>query len=288
MQNSTLDSSFVNRLKQILANRYGKGLHIRQLLDLSENHAQDLFTRGNDLHIPIRVNSAFLGTAIVPSARDLDEEKRHGIAQLVRMVLEPAMYKWYLETRESNLTKITRAQLDLSNVRLFGEKPLPSFESDEMELNESPGTAESELNTSLIHLEGSNETINKKVALALHDLTTRWAFVPFNDIKGQLHSAQDISKMGAMTIFVENVEDLNSAEQELLMEYISEHQYFEGPLVITSSLRELNELSQGHLEPKFVKEMSANCFEVDRAPLTNQGLKEVLELFFMKDPLLDA
>lgn len=277
MQNSTLDSSFVNRLKQILASRYGKGLQIRQLMDLSENYEQDLFTRGNDLYIPIRVNGAFLGTAIVPSAHDLDEDKRHGVAQLIRMVLEPAMYKWYLDTKESNLLKITNAQFDLTNLRLY----------------ESPGaadTTENELNSILIHLEGSNETINKKVALAVHDLSSRWAFVPFNDIKGQLHSGQDMAKMGAMTIFVENVGTLNSAEQELLLEYISEQQYFKGPLIITSSLLSLSELRQDKdkLNKNLADQMAANCFEVDRAPLSNQGLKEVLELFFMNEPLLDA
>lgn len=285
MQNSTLDSSFVNRLKQILANRYGKGLQIRQLMDLSENHAEDLFTRGNDLHIPIRVNGAILGTAIVPSAWDLNQEKRQGVAQLVRMVLEPAMYKWYLETKESNLEKITQAHLDLSNVRLFGEEAPSELDFfDGSKLNEGPA---SELNTILVHLEGSNETINKKVALTVHDLTSRWAFVPFNDIKGQLHSSQDIAKMGAMTIFVEKVETLNSAEQELITEYISA-QYFEGPLIITSSLVGLNELTSVELDRNLVKELSDNCFEVDRAPLASQGLKEVLELFFMKEPLLDA
>lgn len=287
MQNTTLDSSFVNRLKQILANRYGKGLVIRQLMDLSEDHHKELFTRGSDLHIPIRVNGSILGTAVVPSAWDLNDEKRHGVAQLVRMVLEPAMYKWYLETKETNLAKIMEAQLDLTNVRLFGEKAFSEEDVEDLSLNGSPASAE--LNTCLIHLEGSNDTINKKVALSLHDLTSRWAFVPFNDIKGQLHSSQDIANMGSMTIFVENIEKLNSSEQELLMNYISEQYDFDGPLIISSSSIEIGELSQQKkLEKGLMTELSANCFEVDRAPLSNQALREVLELFFIKEPLLDA
>ncbi|MGZ3771193.1 MAG: hypothetical protein ACXVCP_18740 [Bdellovibrio sp.] len=293
MQNSTLDSSFVNRLKQILADRYGKGLEIRQLMDLTDNYNADTYTRGRDLHIPIKVKGAFLGTAIVPCANDLNEEKRLGVTQLVRMVLEPAMYKWYLERKESNLANLSQGLLDFSNIRLFGEKSFSAEDYEELELIDSPAL-DNELNTCLIHLEGSNQTINKKVALTIHDLTSRWAFVPFNDIKGQLHSSHDIEKMGTMTIFVENIEALNESEQELLSEYIQES-HFDGPLIISSSSKSLSDLSkniddgsQNKLNKDLVKEMSANNFEVDRAPLSSEALKEVLELFFIKEPLLDA
>ncbi|UXR65874.1 hypothetical protein EZJ49_06380 [Bdellovibrio bacteriovorus] len=287
---TTLDSSFVERLKQILANRYGKGLQIRQLMDLSDiSDAEEMFTRGRDLHIPIRVNGNFLGTAVVPSADDLNSEKRSGVAQLVRMVLEPAMYKWYLDQKEANLEELNKVQPNLENVRLFGES-LPSIDdilNDESpDLNESPAN---ELISHLIHFEGRSENNNKKIALQLHELTGRWAFVPFNDIKGQLHSSMDIARLGGMTIFVENVENLNVSEQELLMEYISEDHLNDEPLIVTSSLKNLDELGAvSTLDSKFVDELSVNCFEVDRAPLTAQGLKEVLELFFLKDSPTNA
>lgn len=289
MQNSTLDSSFVNRLKQILNNRYGKGLQIRQLMDLAELQSDDAFTRGRDLHIPIKVNGSVLGTAVVPSADDLNAEKRQGVTQLVRMVLEPAMYKWYLDQKESNLAEITKAQVNLDNVRLFGEEPLPSIDEllkDNPEaLNESLA---SDLISHIIHLQGRSENSNKKIALQLHELTGRWAFVPFNDIKGQLHSAHDIAKLGAMTIYVENADLLNAAEQELLMDYISEEPFSDEPLIITSSATPLEELSKTNLSQNMVDELTVNCFEVDRAPMSPEGLREVLELFFLKDSPIDA
>lgn len=289
MQHSTLDSSFVNRLKQILASRYGKGLQIRQLMDLGELSAEDVYTRGRDLHIPIKVNGSILGTAVVPSADDLNAEKRQGVAQLVRMVLEPAMYKWYLDQRESNLAEITKAQVNLDNVRLFGDDPLPSIDEllkeDETEPNEG---LVSDLVSHLIHLQGRSENTNKKVALQLHELTGRWAFVPFNDIKGQLHSAHDIAKLGAMTIYIENAESLNAAEQELLMDYISEDPFADEPLIITSSSVPVEQLGNTSLTSPMIDEITVNCFEVDRAPMSTEGLKEVLELFFIKDSPIDA
>ncbi|NUN04207.1 MAG: hypothetical protein HUU57_00475 [Bdellovibrio sp.] len=288
MQQSTLDSSFVNRLRQILSSRYGKGLQIRQLMDLTDVKSEDAFTKGRDLHIPLCVNGAILGTAVIPSADDLNKEKQQGVTQLVRMVLEPAMYKWHLEQKEANLMELSKANLTLDNVLLFGEEPMPTIDeilsADDTELNEGPAE---DLISNLIHLEGRSELTNKKVALQLHEITGRWAFVPFNDIKGQLHSSQDIAKMGAMTIYIENVAALNSAEQELLMDYIGEDRFSDEPLIITSSFQSLEELA-ATLHSDLLDEVSVNCFEVDRAPLTTQGLREVLELFFMKESPLDA
>ena len=287
--NSTLDNSFVDRLRQLLNNRYGKQLHIRQLMDISDLESEDYAFRGSDLHIPIRVNGAVLGTAVVPSALDLNSEKKQSVAQLIRMALEPAMYKWYLDQKAANLEEISKAEVSFDNVRLFGETPLPSI--DEIlaenldELNES---LDGQLVSHLIHLEGRSATTNKKVALQLHELTGRWAFVPFADIKAQLHSSQDIAKLGAMTIFIESVEDLNAAEQELLSDYISEEHYGEEPLIVTSSSVGVDELYKKKLSTLLLDEMAVNCFEVDRAPLTTEGLKEVLELFFLKDSPIDA
>ncbi|MBO9665413.1 MAG: hypothetical protein J7501_01195 [Bdellovibrio sp.] len=291
MQSTTLDSSFVNRLKQLLASRYGKGLQIRQLMDLSEvQPGEDTYTRGRDFHVPIKVNGALLGTAVVPGADDLNDEKRQGVTQLIRMVLEPAMYKWYLDQKEANLAEISKANFEIENLHVFGDDKLPSI--DELLTDKSDELAKglsNQLISHLIHLEGSNQTTNKKVALQLHEMTGRWAFVPFNDIKGQLHSSFDIAKMGEMTIFIENLEDLNAAEQELLMDYLSEEHSSDEPLIITSSKLSIDQLAKLEaMSSNLVDEVSVNCFEVDRAPLTTQNLKEVLELFFMKDSTLDA
>lgn len=281
MRNSTLDSSFVNRLKQILADRYGKGLQIRQLMDLSTSdlNADDVIMKGNDLHITIRANEVFLGTAVVPAVNDLSKENRHSVTQLVRMVLEPAMYKWYLDTKEFNLYALKNNHLNFNNIRLFKRDSL-----SEEDLTESLTT---QLMTHLIHLEGLSATTNKKMALQLHELTAGYAFVPLNDVKEQLQNSQDISRMGAMTIYVENVEALSLADQELLLEYANQKNSINTPLIVTSSSKKLTSFSEA-MNPSLVKKLSASCFDVSRAPLNTQGMKEVLELFFMSEPLLDA
>lgn len=284
MQNSTFDNSFVNRLRDMVANRYGKSLIVRRLMDMGDCHQIDCFTKGNDLHIPINVNGSLLGTAIVSSARELDLESRDNMTQLIRMVLEPAMYNWYLEQKESNLAEITRTNFAPENVRIFGD----SAPDDEEDIYDTEIDEDNILISHLIHLQGPSENKNKKIALLLHEITRRWAFVPFNDIKGQIHSTQDISRMGSMTIFIENVEKLNPAEQELIEEYLSEERFQDEPLLITTSMLNLEGLGQTTLRTNIIDELSINLFEVEKAPLDPQNLKEVLELFYLKDSVLDS
>lgn len=268
----------------MVANRYGKSLVVRRLMDMGDCHQTDCFTKGNDLHIPINVNGALLGTAIVSSARELDLESRDNMTQLIRMVLEPAMYNWYLEQKESNLAEITRTNFAPENVRIFGD----NAPADDELIYDTEIDEDNILISHLIHLQGPSENKNKKIALLLHEITRRWAFVPFNDIKGQIHSTQDISKMGSMTIFIENVEKLNPSEQELIEEYLCEERFQDEPLIITTSMLNLEALSKTTLRTHILDELSINLFEVEKAPLDPHNLKEVLELFYLKDSSLDS
>lgn len=288
MLRRTFEDTSVTKLRQLLASRYGKGLEIRQLADLTNlDNDESIHLKGSELHIPIQAEGNFLGTAVIPEARDLAEDKKSDIAQVVRMVLKPTLYNLYLERKENNLQQLADAQFSTENLQLFGED-LPSFDellSDETVLSESD-SSKAQLSSNLIHLDGTNVIMIKKAALQLHEMTHRWAFVPFNDVKDQLKTALDISKMGAMTIFTEEVSSLSTEDQALLLEYMDSPRSDAEPLIITSSRLSLAELRNSDLHPHLLDEIEVNSFEVDRAPLGYQSMKEVLELFFLgdKDP----
>ncbi|RYZ91187.1 MAG: hypothetical protein EOP06_07100, partial [Proteobacteria bacterium] len=87
-----MDTSLL-KLKQLLSSRYGKNIEIRPLMDMSKLASTvETVVSGNDLFIPIVVHDQFLGTGVIPHGWELSEEKQKGIAQLVRMVLEPKLY----------------------------------------------------------------------------------------------------------------------------------------------------------------------------------------------------
>lgn len=287
----SIDANTVNKLRQLISTRYGKAVEIRQLSNLSGSLSDlsntESYLKGSSLYVPICCNGARLGTAVIPDALDLNEEKSTGIAQVVRMVLEPTMYNWYLERKEANLAEITKATNEI-------HRPLAeSVTDDEDSFEEWTPDQEDlvpQLLSNLVHLIGTNENLVKKVALQLHEMTHRWAFVPWSDVKSEINTVDDLLKMGAMTLFIKQVELLTVQEQELLINYLGQQHTDEHPLIITASgLAAIEMESLASIAPILIDELSVNSFEVDRAPLSFQSLKEVLELFFFRtDRELDS
>jgi hypothetical protein len=229
-----MDTSML-KLKKLLSSRYGKGLELRPLMDMSKLvRSPEAVVSGNDLFIPIVVQDQFLGTAVIPHGWELCEDKRKGIAQLVRMVLEPKLYNEFLERRESNLKAVQNLGFPDSNLVVFGDET--SVEDSSYLLETTSFT------TSLIHLQGKNTQIIKKVALQIHEFSGRWAFVPFEDVQNDINDATDICNLGGMTLYVENVENLSPKAQTILNEYLSSSRSLEEPLILTSSTLVLEQL----------------------------------------------
>jgi len=265
------------KLKQLLSSRYGKGLELRRLMDLSKIRMDaEPIVQGNDLFIPIVVQEQFLATAVIPHGWELSSEKKKSVAQLVRMVLEPKLYNEYLERRENNLQIVESLNFSGSNLSLFAED-----ETDMLEKEESRPTQE--LITSLLHLQGKDVSLIKKVALQIHDFSARWAFIPFDDVCKELQTAMDISNLGGMTLFVENVENLSAEYQTLLTEYLQSPRSLSEPLILTSSTLSMTELNLRLANSAFNQDIQASHLEVERAPLNSQMLRELLDLFFHKD-----
>jgi hypothetical protein len=275
-----MDTSML-KLKQLLSSRYGKAFELRPLMDMSKlEKTSETLVSGNDLFSPIMVQDQFLGTAVIPHGWELSEEKRKGIAQLVRMVLEPKLYNDFLERRESNLKCVQGLHFSETNLALFGDDR--SYEIDEDFLVDTVSST-----TALIHLHGKLGPMVKKVAMQIHEFSNRWAFVPFEDVMKDLKTADDISNLGGMTLFVENVESLPGEMQNLLSEYLGSPRSLEEPLLLTASAIPIDELNAFISSPALLEEIQCVNLEVERAPLSSTALREVIELIFNHDETQD-
>jgi len=276
-----MDTAMI-KLKQLLNSRYGKGLELRRLMDLSKLRIDsEPVVQGNDLYIPIVVQEQFLGTAVIPHGWELSSDKKKSVAQLVRMVLEPKLYTEFLERRETNLQSIQASTFSGSNLTIFGDS---EYESDDQELSSDE---EPKLVTSLLHLRGHDNSLIKKIALQIHEFSARWAFVPFEDVCKDLTTAMDICNLGGMTLFVENVESLSAEHQELLAEYLKSPRSLSEPLILTSSTLSLENLSSRLVSRTLSEDIETSHLEVERAPLNSEMLRELLDLFFHKDETQD-
>lgn len=269
-----MDAALI-KLKQLLSSRYGKGFELRRLMDLSKLRVDsEPVVQGNDLFIPIVVQEQFLGAAIIPHGWELCEDKKKSVTQLVRMVLEPKLYGEYLERRETNLQSLESSSFSTTNLSLFAEE-----EDFDDEILAEPKN----LITSLLHLQGHDNSLIKKVALQIHDFSARWAFVPFEDVSKELHSVMDLCNLGGMTLFIQNVESLSEEHQSLLAEYSQSPRSLVEPLILTSSNLSLEKLNSRLVNKALLEEIKESYLEVERAPLSSQMLRELLDLFFNKD-----
>ncbi len=284
MKNENTDVQAVEKLKRIIMGRYGKGLMLRQLVDLNKaDKLNEHQLKGVDLYIPLRLNEEYLGTAIVPFADDLAEDKRSQISQLVKMAMEPVLYSDFLERKQNNLQQITDFEFSTENLEVFEDGTAAPSSDDEMTDEEMEAGDGSQLLTQIIHLSSENENALRKMAHQIHEMTHRWAFVPFQDIASQIHGVSDLVKLGAMTILVTDIEKLDQSLQSILVEYISEERSDQEPLIISTSGLKASEIEKHeNLLPLLRDEITINTFDVDRAPFSYSQLKEVIELFFFR------
>ncbi|MGZ3742358.1 MAG: hypothetical protein ACXWRE_10045 [Pseudobdellovibrionaceae bacterium] len=254
------------KLKQMLSRQYGKDLEFCHLIDLSMmGTSSEPVVHGNDLYIPIQVQEQFLGAAIIPQGWELSEEMRKSATALIRMVLEPKLYSEYLIRHQSNLQNMNASDLAMN----------------------IPRTEERTLITSLLHLQGHDNGLIKKIALQIHDFSGRWAFVSFEDVCQELHTCMDLCNLGALTIFLENIEDLSSEHQEILAQYLKSPRSLSEPLILTSSTLPLEKLYPRLVNTALVSDIQDSHLEVQRSPLNSNVLRELLDLFFYREESQD-
>lgn len=270
MLNGNANDNSISRLKQILASRYGKGLELRPLTDVSEESSDKGHSvRGTDLYIPLRVKDAFLGTAVVPDAEELPTDSKHQISQMVKMVLEPSLYSAFLERREDNLRLLSEGAVDASNLKIFGQPEPPTVLPP----------MKPRLMQNLVHLHGHDSQRTRKAAFVLHEMTGRWAFAPWKDMCQGLMTVTDVIRLGAMTLFIEDVTTLTSDEQTLLVDYLAHPRSENDPLIVTASCASPEETST-KVAPALGDELLASALDLDRSPLSERGLREALSLLF--------
>lgn len=271
----------LEKLKKLVADRYGRSLVLRRLTSIEQlSSDEDFKILDEDLHIPLRIKDAYLGTAVIPEGANLPKEKSLQIAQVVKMVLEPSLYRDFLERTETNLQLSSDSSDELS-LSFPSENPdLRIFDHSQESISSLDRPT---LVSPLIHLRGHDLHRLKKAALLLHEMTARWAFVPLNDLNDQIQDLNDFMRLGAVTVYVEDVETMNPSFQDTLMKYLESPRAAGDPIIITGSIKSTGEIAViESLRSDLRDELVINTLELDRAPLTDRGLKEVLSLMFFE------
>ncbi len=281
-----MQKNSVRKLKGILIDRYGMGLEITTMISTADTDLERSTVQGGTLRVPICAGGKYLATALMSGADDLSTGDVSAISEMVRLVLEPAIFSLFLERQELN-SKAYKSQenggSDSSNVFTLqtlgggAEAVISGWNHDKPEFS-----------SSLILLESYNPHTVARVAVHIHESGERWAMLRFNEIKDSIHSAADLREMGPMTLLIEDVLFLSPHQQEIIVEFAETANPTTEPLILigcTSPFIDLKE--RGMVVPNLVKAIKNSRLELDRMPKEFSQLREAIELVLDRSALLN-
>lgn len=269
MIHAIMKSSSVERLVGILRNRYGMGLELSFIFDSSRMEFGDraFFLKEGALEIPLFSNDTCLGIARVPNAAPLNESTQESISDLVKLIMEPALYHWVLHNR--SMSQLEPAVAD-------GPKALDQT-GNATDSPEGEGPA-------VILLVGRNPHRLPRFAVQIHESTGRWAFMKWEELRAGVKSVRDLRDLGALTVFVDDILHLSESEKDLLNAWVRESDPRVEPVLILGSSRTALELrAEGILPSSLLEHAERHQVETDRLPADGRANEEAIKLLLDKE-----
>lgn len=277
------ESSSMKKLQGVLQSRYGVDVMLKSISDVNDLFHDEWINDENELVVPISHQNKYLATALVSNAWKLNSSDQAIVTSLVQMYLENTLYNWYLCRQEqaqyskngfsADVHVDDDTQFSIPLVEPIADKKSLKIFSFEQAVNPEPSSVSS-LN---------------RLALKIHEKSERWAFMSFKDIAAQLKTTKDLSEMGAITLFVEDVTTLDLASQKLIVDYVQQVKSenavssisgdisCEGIQFILGFNTGLNALSQ-KLETNFYNLLKDNYIDMARLPIDKEKLDATLQL----------
>jgi hypothetical protein len=270
------------RLKSILKSRYGKGLEITTMVDSEEiPRDEGCLMRGTSLLIPVMASGHYLATAIIPKADTLSDSDRHAVSQLVRMILEPEFYSWYLDQMTHNSLYAPSSSdniISLNPAFDMRESLLDSYPESDGRFS-GPTTEALVQSTSVLFLEAKTPMQIQKIAVDIHEVSERWAYLRFQDVKDQILSVQNLLELGSLTLFIDDILNIGDFHREILASYFQHPHTGQEPLILIGSSTSLQDLlSNDMLHPDLARILESHRLEVDRLPRTRDLFREAIEM----------
>ncbi len=270
MVRDILKSNAMGKLKNILQERYGMGLQVKFMQEVSSlSWAEDGFqANGGDLHIPIQVEDKLLATAVLEKGGKLQLVEQETASQLVRLFLEPELFNWYVQQMDHNMRSSGK-----DNVVSIYE---PTDMLGEKEADDTEGMG---LSTNVICLEARNPNLIPRLSHNIHEVSERWAFLKFTDIQPQVKTVQDIRSLGTLTLVIDDILQISPAHQEMMFDYLSNSTPAEEPLMVVGCTTPIEDLEKREMIHQGLAQiLKMHRLEVERLPRDPKLLQESLEI----------
>jgi hypothetical protein len=266
MKNTVMNSQSIKRLTKLINDRFGKQLKIQWMrevssLEIQEGRAGSVHFRRDALSIPISFDNKYFATALVEDARSLIHEDLLILTELVKMVLEPEFYNFYLSQTFNN-------SLNASN-------EVPSI----VVIRREDDSQDETTGTTLVCLQAVNPALINRIANEVHEITARWASLRFSDIGENIYSESDLIALGNITLIVDDILQLHPQHQEIIYRYLLTHEAGPGPLFVIGTASTIESLeSQDMIHVGLGQLLKEQRLDVERLPRDSARLHETLEI----------
>lgn len=274
--------ALVGKLARLVQSRFNCELKY-VALGTSES---DLALRNNLLKtVPYDHNGAWLfpvykcfrvvGYAAVTGFAGANDKQLQQLADLIELYLEPALD---MTDKLDTLTQVER-QLTRANEDHGGGTNVIPLRRPTGETTGVRTRSRARLGFALPCLiEASTNEDLKAMAMELHELSGRYAFVYCHDVAWKF--AEDLKDLGPVTLFIPDITALSMDEQLKLLKYLSSSPSVDEPQLITGALKSYSELRAEELVlPDLLHRLSVCFLRMDR-PFRDYRRDGVVEFFF--------
>lgn len=258
------------RLADLVRKRFAVEIEYRDL-DVAKKKDPEL----GQLHFPVFHFSRLVGHILVRDASRLNEQKQNELADLIELCIEGPMS---LGDHVNTLSEVENRIKKQEQRSMLAENVFPLRRlQEEAEVKFHPKL----LGFSLPCLIESAHSIEiKKMALELHELSGRYAFICLNDLT--INSAAGLCSIGTATVFIPEVASLTPRKQQVLLEYLRLLGSEDYPHIIAGSTKSFAELQNlGTLDAQLLDLISTSHLVLDRP--TAQYSDEHLVTFFLSN-----
>lgn len=269
MVSEILGTAAMGKLRGILKERYGMGLQIRFIQEITSPVVGEEETRlvGADLHFPILVGEKLLATAVLETGGKLQVAERETAGQLIRLFLEPELFSWYVEQVSNNFKVSSGTTINADVISIAASE------------NDDSSSTGMTLGSNFICLETKNSQIITRISNVVHEISGRWAFLNLRDIQANIHTVADFRSLGAMTLAIDDIATVSANMQGLICQTLSDASPEAEPLFVIGVQTSLDVLEKEMLIlPKLAQLLKTQKLEADRLPKDPRLLQESLEI----------
>lgn len=232
---------------------------------------------------PVNSGGSLAGLAIVRDMAGARPAQLTELADLLASVLANSLER---ETRIEDTRRVEeRLQLLEENNNVVPLRParVPREEIEWVELPEAPVPVDNAISALPLLIEAPQGFPQQRLALDIHQMAARWAFLSLNDLSPNiLDSREELKALAGITIFIPDLTKLSEHQQLKLREYLATQPGPEMPQVIACVTTPVDILRrEGRVLPRLIDSfclVRVNWFERREGEISSELIDASLQI----------